>query len=39
MKNLLMEQHFDEQTGHEQPGDDDHFSGDEQPGDEELVLS
>ena len=26
---------FPEQTGHEQPGDDNHFSNDEQPGDEE----
>ena len=29
---------FDEQTGHEQPGDDDHFSGNEQPGEEEPTT-
>ena len=29
---------FPEQTGHEQPGDDDHFSDHEQPGDEEPTC-
>ena len=28
---------FPEQTGHEQLGDDDHFSNDEQPGNEEAT--
>ena len=28
---------FPEQTGHEQPGDDDHLSNDEQPGNEEAT--
>ena len=28
---------FSEQTGHEQPGDDDHLSDDEQPGNEEAT--
>ena len=39
MHNILdvisNEDNFPEQTGYEQPGDDDQFSDDEQPGDEE----
>ena len=34
---ILYGDNFPEQTGHEQPGDDDHFSDDEQPGNEEAT--